>query len=495
MERIEQILKKYGPMLSGKLSLLLEAEYKISNEAARQAISRAKSPVQKIKVLPFNKNQIFCYLEEQYKSSQYRKSLYDALKTDSASVSAIIHALENNYCIMKKDLLPIYSKSPIENTKGHRKFDEIIDKLLNQGIVFEADEDYYAISRMYSNKEYNITYAKSKELIVKMAADDFVSWAGKLNLGAYNSFKIFPKEANFAHFKWTATMPSYITPLFDEKEKQPGFVVVDAIISSNVTIKDVSYFVEKVKIIRNFRRVPRFAPVLLVNVLEKEALQYLKDNKIIVGVLSNIFDKKYTEIIMSIYYVLRNATAVIMKEPQKLENLIQEIDKSEGRFNNAMGDLFECMVGLFFSRMGCRYLELNKQVPNGRGGKYEMDVLLERDNKILVIECKAYRGKLDKEYVEKWLSLRIPAFRKFLEEIYPGRRIEFELWALGGFEHEAENLLKKHQSSAKKYDLHFLDKKQIYYFAKKYGDKTFCKQIDKHFSEYGNEVDIIEMNC
>lgn len=63
-----------------------------------------------------------------------------------------------------------------------------------------------------------------------------------------------------------------------------------------------------------------------------------------IGMLSNLFDKKYSETLMNMYNALRNATTVIMREPQKLEELIKEIAKSEGRFNNAMGDLFECMV-------------------------------------------------------------------------------------------------------------------------------------------------------
>lgn len=45
MGRVDKILKKYGPMLSGKLATILKQDYLISDEAARQAISRARSPV------------------------------------------------------------------------------------------------------------------------------------------------------------------------------------------------------------------------------------------------------------------------------------------------------------------------------------------------------------------------------------------------------------------------------------------------------------------
>ncbi|TDO94164.1 hypothetical protein DFR79_104130 [Halanaerobium saccharolyticum] len=39
---MEDILKKYGPMLSGELKELLIEKYSISSEAARKRISRAK---------------------------------------------------------------------------------------------------------------------------------------------------------------------------------------------------------------------------------------------------------------------------------------------------------------------------------------------------------------------------------------------------------------------------------------------------------------------
>jgi len=64
MNKIEQLLKKRGPMISGDLARLYEKEYGVSNEAARQAISRAKSPVKRLYKIKFDKNQVFCYLED-----------------------------------------------------------------------------------------------------------------------------------------------------------------------------------------------------------------------------------------------------------------------------------------------------------------------------------------------------------------------------------------------------------------------------------------------
>ena len=50
-KRVIDVLNKEGPMLSGKLAHILEVEYGISNVAARQALSRARNPVNKIQTL------------------------------------------------------------------------------------------------------------------------------------------------------------------------------------------------------------------------------------------------------------------------------------------------------------------------------------------------------------------------------------------------------------------------------------------------------------
>ena len=79
-QKVIDLLKKHGPMLSGKLAHLFEKEYGVSNEAARQALSRAKSPVNKICTLSFEKNQKFFYLESQFMSHNYVDRLLENIK-------------------------------------------------------------------------------------------------------------------------------------------------------------------------------------------------------------------------------------------------------------------------------------------------------------------------------------------------------------------------------------------------------------------------------
>ena len=82
-KKVVTLLNKYGPMLSGELARKFEHEYGASNTAARQALSRAKKPVNKICALSFDKNQKFFYLESQYMSNRYIERLMDAIKQSS----------------------------------------------------------------------------------------------------------------------------------------------------------------------------------------------------------------------------------------------------------------------------------------------------------------------------------------------------------------------------------------------------------------------------
>ena len=82
--------------------------------------------------------------------------MYESVKKESLAVAVILYALENTNNIMKKSMLPIYSKSPVENTKGHHKFERIVSDLVRQGILYEIEGEYYAISPMYGGEDYNL---------------------------------------------------------------------------------------------------------------------------------------------------------------------------------------------------------------------------------------------------------------------------------------------------------------------------------------------------
>lgn len=471
-------------MLSGKLASIYEKKFSATNEATRKAISRERTPVQKIKTFPFTNNQVFCYLEEQFTKSIYRENLYDALKKYSASISPILTAMENFEGYMSQSILPLYSASPTENTKGHRLFKRNIDDLLECGILVVADEQHYSFGAGYGEKMLNVRHSLAKERISRIVMEDVMAWAAKINLVAFNCAKIYPTGVEFAHFQWFATCPSYIQPIYDLHSDRPGMLVADILYKRHAEVADVTFFVEKVNIIRHFKGIVNVVPFFVVESLSEEALRYLKESKVIVGIISNLFDQSYADTLAGIYNTFNNATAIIYNEPEKIDELLRMIEKNEGRFNNAIGALFECIVGLFYQRKGVNYLELNKQIQNDRGSYFELDVMASQGNIVTVVECKATKSAITEEYVEKWLSTRLPVFKKWINEVYGGKSIVFQIWSIGGFDKGALELLEKHKNmvSPSKYRLEYFDRTDIIQLAKEEKDDVLMRQIEQHFS-------------
>ena len=149
-KKVVTLLNKYGPMLSGELARKFEHEYGASNTAARQALSRAKKPVNKICTLSFDKNQKFFYLESQYMSNRYIERLMDAIKQSSQINWVYICAFQSQNGFVAKSILPSLVSSPIKNVKGHKLHQRVIDDLLKCGIIVEYNETHWMLAEWAS---------------------------------------------------------------------------------------------------------------------------------------------------------------------------------------------------------------------------------------------------------------------------------------------------------------------------------------------------------
>lgn len=482
-QKVESLLSKYGPMLSGELARKFEHEYGVSNMAARQALSRAKKPVNKICRLSFEKNQKFFYLKSQYMSKNYIENLIDAIKQSSHVNWVYICAFQSQSGFVAKDILPSLVSSPIQNVKGHKLHQRVIEDLLKCGIISEYDDTHWMLAEWIPLQSHNVARAAGLEAVKKQVVNDFAAWAQNINLIGYHSAKTLSVSAEFAHFQWALTAPSYIQPFYDIAKTRPGFVVADIFYGRIATMEDIAFFLDKLSIIRSFKKLPAFMPVLLVESITQEALKALKENKVMVANIKNIFDQKYTKLLAEIVTVFSNSSAIISKHPEKIEMLFSEIAKAEGRYNDIIGDMFELLVGYYYQHIGCRYLEIRKriQIPNSKETN-EIDVLVERNGKIIIVECKATRLALDEVFVEKWLTQTVGRIRTWMQYQYPdGRKLKFQLWSLGGFTPEAASQLTLAASRTGKYKIEFFDKEQIVNLAKAHRVQPLVDILQQHF--------------
>lgn len=485
-DKLVSILREKGPMLSGRLALEIESKYNIANVTARKWISRAKSPVQKLFMVSFDKNQKFIYLEEQYQSDRYHSALYNAIKTSSLVNWICIQAFCSQNGYVSKEMLPALIASPVKNLKGHKRIDRVIKDLIECGIVEDFSDDYWRLAKWVPDSLDNFSRARALEIIKRNIAYDFMSWAAGINMSGYNSGRVYTKDAEFCGFQWGYTAPSYVSPMYDEYANKNGFVIADVFYGNQATKDNVRFFVEKVSIIRKAYKGCRFMPVILLESADAETLSELKKHKIVVAILGNFFDSGYTDILKDILESFSNAAAILSKNPEKIDRLLSNIGKMEGRLNNLIGDLFELMVGSYYKCIGSNSIVMNKNIETYEGKRNEIDILIERDGKNVIVECKALKSKIDDSFVEKWIGNNIKNIRTWL--LCSGReniqKQRFEIWSLGGFTEKAKRLLDKEIRNNRKYEIAYYGRDEIVCKFREAGLSNFINKLDQYCS-YG----------
>lgn len=481
MNEIAELLKTYGPMLSGDLARLYERIYGVSNEAARKALSRTNAPVKKLYKIKFDKNQLFYYLDSQFMGGKYVESLLQAVEKHSKVVYTYFQAFVSQSGVVSKELLPAFVSAPIGKVKGHRQHEDVLAKLIDAQIIKDDGENTYSISPMF-HEAINAKRSRGLEIAKNVITQDFNTWARSVNLVAYERGRCLFENPSFGQFQWAYTAPSYIQPLCSYKIGKPGFVVADVFFGKTATPESISFFLQKIKVLRSYKNIQPFLPVLLVDKVDHDALEQLKENKVMVALLNNMFSNRYTELLNDLVNVFANATAILSNDPGQINDLFKAIEKNEGRYNNLAGDLFELLVGSYYSRIGCQYLKAQEEVIDSTTGKKkEIDLLVVKDGKCIVVECKAQRVKLNGEYVRKWLNDNIPVIRKCLLERGYYNKMEFQLWSVSGFDDDALTLLKKAEASTK-YSVTYYSREQMIATAKDKGDQYFVDIIKKHFT-------------
>ncbi|MCK4818654.1 hypothetical protein KA005_22980, partial [bacterium] len=124
MEWLQRILKKHGPMLSGRLGEKLADKKDIKLEAARQRLCRTRPPIQKIN-LGYKNNQSFVYLQEHFNSDRYWNAMKLSLKNSSKAYYALLNSFFFHSGFAKKSQLAAYGFSPVKKLKRHLLYSSI----------------------------------------------------------------------------------------------------------------------------------------------------------------------------------------------------------------------------------------------------------------------------------------------------------------------------------------------------------------------------------
>lgn len=479
--RVEQLLRKHGPMLSGKLAAMLVSENGITNAAARKAIERAKPNVIRLEGFTFRDNQKFLYVKSQQLGKTFRRKLYNALRMSSIEYWHVINAFFLNYGVVAKDDVATFTSSPVKLLKKHRRCEELVSSLEHVGIIkiCEEDEQCYELS---PETGYASSYQRYKahQLARKILANDFLSWAQNINLSAYNMAVVLSKDAEYGKFQWSYKCPSYLKSVLSNGK--PGFLIGDVFPNGPLTSKQIEYFTRKVAIVAASHQERPFIPFIVCDSVEPEAHRLLKSQGVLFACIREVFGNSYSVSLHALISIVENAMQLMQSHPEEFLKYLEQVSTVEGLLNNAMGDLFEYAVGYLFSRTSAD-VRIGRKIKDSRSGiRREIDVIAFRGNAIHFIECKGYRHPVDIDTVKEWVSSKVPVIRNWAlsQDDYSTKQMVFEIWSTGGFTSDALLVLRKAASTTKKYQIEYVDKEGIIAYASEQGDDKLVTILSKY---------------
>lgn len=484
MTNLAKYIENQGGILSGQLAEYLVSTQNITEQTARKRIERLQSPIHKLKGL-FTDNQSFIYHSDNFNNEDYFECLEVAFEKSAKRCYSVIVAINYNHGIISKLDLPNYTFSPTSKIKGHLLFSTLVEKLKQVSVLLEYDEDHYVLNSFISkNVEPNFRHYKSIQFVKDLVVNQFANWSKNIGLC---SFKTGETNKEVGGFQFAFASPSYINGLVQYKDSspKPGFVVADVLIGNSTTGKEIDFFLQKINAIRASNQSLKLFPVLILDGVELTALNKLKKAGVLIASIREIFGESYNELLKNLINTITNAGSILKKDPESYLALMAQLTKLiNGKTNNLRGDLFELAVGYYYGKQ-CQSLDIGMKVRIENDVKTrEIDVLASYESEIRVVECKGYNYPIDKEYVEKYLSDKIPAVRKWLDKYYPNKKQIFEIWSTGGFDDEATELLTKAKNNTKKYGIDFLDKKQILERANQLQSTKFAEILkDYYFKE------------
>lgn len=425
---------------------------KITEINARKRIQRLPENIFKIKGICKN-NQSILYHIDKWGTEEFYTGLVEVLKENAYQHYLIINGISYHYGTILKEKLASFSASPIKNSRGHKNFESIINDLKTLKLIKETDT-HYSLLGYDGIREKK---AKAINAIESITIAHFHEWARNIGLISYDSAKF---DSDFSRYQFCMVAPSYIKSLVSRPGERivPAFVLADIVLKRDITETDVQFIIKKLENISMQNQSAKFIPFLLVGTHNSDVYHILKSNGIVVGNIDELFGKKYSDTLFGIFNLMENAGAILRKDPEKYIKLIENIEKlAIGKTYNLKGDLFEMAVGLFHGQQ-CQSLDISKRIIQD-AKEVEIDVYALYQDRVVFAECKGYNYPIDDDYIEEWLSKKIPVVKKWALscDSLNGKKLEFEIWCTGGFSEQSVNRLSKAQQTTRKYSIEYYD--------------------------------------
>ncbi|RVK52858.1 hypothetical protein CN155_21345 [Sinorhizobium meliloti] len=500
-DAIDDFLGYYGPCLTTDLSAYLETTFSIKPAAARQKVSRAKD-IKRLAYLPFPRNARFVYLQKDFGSDRFWRSLIKALIDTNSAYGAAIAAIRARGGLIPKAHFPIACGAPIQQKK-HLSPDTILQRLIQADLVdvrpFDGLGECVTLKQDPQYLAGPVENSRARLFVEEILLGAISTWVRNLGIVSYG--KVATRDAvplpMVGRTAWDLTAPSYLGFLRpapspnggDPNEKsKPGFFVADVLLGSRVDVEGVRPFIRKCQALRGLSRVSPCMQMFVADSYTKDARALLKQHGIIAATPRALFGDEVAEGLRETVHFFRSLAATSRFDPDEFDRIMRVFRRVEGAANQLRGTLLEFMAAEIARRRFGQHVFMNRvyKAPNGK--EAEADVISDDGHKRLAfIESKAtsaYSTVPDDQF-KRWLQHNVPTLFQAVKAHpdWKNRTVRFEFWATASLTAESMALYERTRAELNpdRYSILLRTGNEIMDLCEDIGDDALVQAFEKHF--------------
>ena len=492
IESVKKALQKCGPSRSKLLVDELTKSSNISPQAARQRLSRSRSPIERLGNNLLPKGEAFFYLPEQYRSQLYWKNLLRDLRATGSIYGFAIDALDARGGVVPKDEFPTISGAPIA-LKKQVPSSKVERTLVQIGIMHQIEME--SIGSCYkANPDAMITPTNSNLIKARRLAESCVldvlrQWLRANRLGSFHKIAIRGENhpLKVGQFQWDLTAPCYLHCLRTPKLNQ-GFVAADVFLEY-LDIHQIRYFIRKVQTYHRTSNSGGILPILLADRFSNDAIKEGGKAGIMLVTPESLFGRPVAEALRQLIQTLEQVSYVVVEDSDQLFDLMDKVSKIEGRSLNLRGILFELLSAYIAGRIfGGYQIDIGvTHTHSNSGRRAEMDVVCRGHDTAYVIECKGLgpNGRITLEDVIKWLR-KIPVAKDFIAQRFGStkHKVTCLFWTTGQFSDDALEKLKDEKQKRTRHPIGFRSGLEMRSLAVEKNLKRVAETLDEHFLKH-----------
>jgi hypothetical protein len=491
VDPITALLDKHGPNRSSAVAARLQDEFGLSAEAARKRLSRIRAPLRSFPIPLLPKREAFLYRQQDRNTERFWNNLHRDLRESESVVGAALDGLAARGGIVAADEFAVISGAPVKQLKQVPTA-LVLKRLEDSGFVKTANRSDLGEVVMLDRPELggiDVAGFKARRQGELVILDGVREWAKRLGVASYNTIAIRGDDhpRMVGPYKWDLTGPSYLMPLKGMKgeTEQQGFLVADAFVGTAIDHHQLRYFIRKAQSLRATTKVGSILPMIVAQGFTSEALTLGHKAGLILATPATLFGTRVAQAFDNLVETMRNAAAIVAKNPDRLIDLLGSFQDIEGRAGNLRGVLFELFCAYLVRNDGTS-IDMGRKAFDLVSGKFaDIDVMCVRGHSECVLyECKGKMpgGTVSKEEVEDWLRrLRIFKAHVRTNESLREADIHFELWTSGEFEPDALATLEKEKQHRTKTIIDWKDGKLVRSLSIKGKEKAITSAFDEHF--------------